>query len=74
MAEPNQSLDARHSADDQESRIEAAASVGLNAAKGFLLYQTSMLRLWANNCELAAHNCERGLEEFSSARKQQSHQ
>jgi hypothetical protein len=47
----NQSLDARRFARDQESRIAAAAAVGLQAAKPLFQYQTSILRLWANNFE-----------------------
>jgi hypothetical protein len=74
MAEPNQSLDADPFTRDRESRIGAAAIVGLSTAKQFLEYQTSMLRLWANNCELAVRNCEKGLEAIGTATKQQSRQ
>jgi hypothetical protein len=66
----DQSLDARRIARDQESRIAAAAAVGLNAAKPFFQYQTEMLRLWADNCELVARNYEKGLEAFSTAIEQ----
>jgi hypothetical protein len=47
---------------DQESRIAASTLVGLNAAKPFIQFQTSMLRLWADNFELVARNYENGLE------------
>jgi hypothetical protein len=68
MAEQN--FDARRMARDQETRIAAAAAVGLNAAKPFLQYQTSLLRLWADNCELIARNYEKGLDAFSNAIEQ----
>jgi hypothetical protein len=42
-----------------------------NATKMFLQYQASILRMWANNCELAAHNFDRGLETFKSVTEQQ---
>jgi hypothetical protein len=71
MAEANQSLDARRIARDQENRIAASAAVGINAAKPFVEFQTSMLRLWANNLELVARNYEKGLEAFSTAIEQQ---
>ena len=66
----NQSLDARRIARDQESRLAAAAVVGLNATKPLLQYQTSMLRLWADNCELIARNYEKSLEAFAAAIEQ----
>jgi hypothetical protein len=56
---------------DQESRIAAAASVGLNAAKPLFQYQTSMLRLLADNFELIARNYEHGMEAFTNAVEQQ---
>jgi hypothetical protein len=49
---------------DQNNRREAAA-VGLDAVKPFVEYQTKMLRLWAYNCELLAHNYQRSLATFS---------
>jgi hypothetical protein len=60
MAE--QTFDARRMARDQESRVAAAALVGLHAIK----YQASFLRMWADNAELFARNYERDLETFSS--------
>jgi hypothetical protein len=74
MAETNQSLDARRIARDQESRIAAAAAVGLNAAKPLFQYQTSMLRLWADNFEMVARNYENGVEAFTNAIEQQHSQ
>jgi hypothetical protein len=60
MAE--QKFDARRMARDQESRVAAAALVGLHAIK----YQASFLRIWADNAELFARNYERDLETYSS--------
>lgn len=55
---------ASHSAYDLvHDRLEAAA-VGLNIVKPFFDYQTLLLRAWANNCELLAHNCQRSLATF----------
>ena len=59
MSGSNGSLDPR--------RIAIAPVLGLNALKLFLQYQASMLRIWANNCELAAHNVDRSLETFRSS-------
>jgi hypothetical protein len=72
MTDANQSLDVRRIARDQESRIAATASMGLNAAKPFVQFQTSILRLWADNFELAARNYEKGLEAFSTVIEQQN--
>jgi hypothetical protein len=72
MTDANQSLDMRRIARDQESRIAATASMGLNAAKPFVQFQTSILRLWADNFELAARNYEKGLEAFSTVIEQQN--
>jgi len=62
MTVGNESLDPR--------RIAIVPIAGLNATKMLLQYQASMLRMWANNCELAAHNFDRGLETFRSATEQ----
>ena len=70
----DQSMDARRMARDQESRIAAAAAVGLNAAKPLFEYQTSILRLWADNFEMVARNFEHGVEAFSNAIEQQQRQ
>ena len=63
MTTGNESLDPR--------RTATAPIAGLNATKMLLQYQASMLRMWANNCELAAHNFDRSLETFKSATEQQ---
>jgi len=63
MTVGNESLDPR--------RIAIVPIAGLNATKMLLQYQASMLRMWANNCELAAHNFERGLETLRSSTEQQ---
>ena len=47
--------------------IATAPIVGLNAATSLLEYQASLLKLWAENCELMARNYEKGLEAFSLA-------
>lgn len=73
MADANQSLDARRIAREQESRIAASASMGLNAAKPFVQFQTSMLRLWADNFEMLARNYEKGLEALGGTIEQQTH-
>jgi hypothetical protein len=70
----DQSMDARRIAREQESRIAAAAAVGFNAVKPVFQYQTSILRLMADNFELLARNYERGVEAFSSAVEEQQHQ
>lgn len=68
----DQSFDTRRMAREQEHRIAAAAAVGLNTFRPLLQYQTSIVRLWADNCELVARNFERGLDAFSLAVEQQS--
>jgi hypothetical protein len=59
---------------EQESRITAAAAIGFNAAKPLLAYQTSMLRLWADNCEHVARDYERGFQALSTAIEQFSNE
>jgi hypothetical protein len=56
MAETTQSLDARRMAREQESRMAATASIGLNVAQPFVQFQTSMLRVFAESIEQAARN------------------
>jgi hypothetical protein len=68
----DQSLDARRIAREQEYRIAAATAVGLNAVKPMIQFQASMARLWADNIEAFARNCEKGLETFSSVIEEQS--
>ena len=58
MSGGNESLYPRH--------VVISPFAGLNAMKVLLQYQASMLRVWANNCELAAHNFTRGLETLKS--------
>ena len=72
MAE--QSFDPRRVARDQENRIAAAATVGLNAMKPAMQFQVSVLRLMVDNMEAFARNYERGLETFTSAIEQQAAQ
>jgi hypothetical protein len=54
--------------------MNLAPFAGVNPMKVFLQYQASMLRIWANNCELAAHFWDRGFETFRSAPEQQQEQ
>ena len=70
----DQSMDARRIAREQESRIAAAAAVGFNAAKPLFQYQTSMLRLVADNFEMLARNYERGVQAFNTAVEEQHSQ
>jgi hypothetical protein len=72
MAE--QSLDTQRITRDQQSRISAAAVLGLNAARPFLQYQPSMLRLMASNFELMARNYERLMEALTTTVEQQHQQ
>jgi len=51
MADANQSLDARRMAREQEGRMAAPA---FNVAQPFVQFQTSMLRMFAENIEQAA--------------------
>jgi len=62
MSESDRVLDTAHLAREQETRIVAAACIGLNAAKPLVEYQSSLLRLWADNVEVAARNYENGFE------------
>ena len=70
----DQSMDARRIAREQESRLAAATAVGLNAVKPVFQYQTSMMRLMADNFELMARNYERGIEAFATAVEEQHEQ
>ena len=45
--------------------------VAVNAAKPFCQFQTSMLRLWAENLELAARSYETGLDALGITIEQQ---
>jgi hypothetical protein len=65
------SFDAARMARDQQSRIAASAAIGLNALKPMIGLQVSLLRLWADNLETFAQNCEKGVDTFSSAAKQE---
>jgi hypothetical protein len=74
MAEANQSLDARRMAREQEGRMAATASMGLNVAQPFVQFQTSMLRVFAENIEQAARNYEKSFEAVSNIIAQQHSQ
>jgi hypothetical protein len=51
--------------------MAASASIGLNAVKPFIQFQTSMMRVFAENIEQAARNYERNFEAFSNTIAQQ---
>ena len=53
--------DADHFAGDP--RITAAAASSLSALKPFMLYQVSMLGMWAHTIERFADNYEKALDE-----------
>ena len=72
MADTTHNLDARRVAREQESRMAATASIGLNVAQPFVQFQTSMLRVFAENMEQAARNFEKGFEAVSNIIAQQS--
>ena len=73
MAE--QSFDITRATRDQQRRISAATAVGFNALKPVLQFQVSLFRLWADNIEMFARNCEKELkpqhEESEQHRQQQ---
>jgi hypothetical protein len=72
MADTTHTLDARRMAREQESRMAATASIGLNVAQPFVQFQTSMMRVFAENIEQAARNYEKSFEAVSSIIAQQS--
>ena len=61
----DQSLDVRRIAKEQESRVAASASIGFNAVKPFVEFQTSMMRLFAESVDQAALNYEKSFEAVS---------
>jgi hypothetical protein len=72
MADTNQTLDARRIVREQESRIAASASIGLHVIQPFVQFQTSMLRVFAENIEQVARNYEKSFEALGSVMEQQS--
>jgi len=74
MAEANQTLDARRMAREQEGRVAATASIGLNMAQPFIQFQTSLLRVFAENFEQTARNYEKSFEAVSNIIGQQRSQ
>jgi hypothetical protein len=74
MAEANQSLDARRMAREQKGRMAATASIGLNMAQPFVQFQTSLLRVFAENFEQAARNYEKTFEAVANIAGQQRSQ
>ena len=62
MVEPNQSLDSRRLAREQEARIASTSMIGFNAIKPLVAFQTSLLRVFSENCEIMALNYEKNVE------------
>jgi hypothetical protein len=54
--------DANRFAREQQSRMAAASTQGLNALKPIMNFQVSLLRMWADSIERFAGNYEQGLE------------
>ena len=52
---------------DQQRRVTATTSIGMNALKPIAHFQVSMLRMWADSIERFAGNYERALEETETA-------
>jgi hypothetical protein len=71
---PDQSLEARRIAREQQRRVASTTAVGLNTIRPILQFQISALRMWANNIEMLMRNCERGLETFNAAVEHDSNQ
>jgi hypothetical protein len=59
---------------EQERRMAASASIGLNVAQPFIEFQTSMLRVLADSFEQAAHNYQKSFEAVSNIVGQQRSQ
>jgi len=51
---------------EQEGRMAATAFRGLNVAQPFVQFQTSMLRMFAENVEQAARYYEKSFEAVSN--------
>jgi hypothetical protein len=64
-------LDIHRMVREQENRIAATAAIGINAALPFVQFQTSMLRIWAENFESTARNYKRGVEAIGIVIEQQ---
>ena len=58
----DQSLDVRRMAKEQESRMASSAAIGFQAVKPLIQFQASVMRLFAQNFEVAARNYERSFE------------
>jgi hypothetical protein len=52
--------------------VAATTSIGLNVAQPFVQFQTSMLRVFAENIEQAARNYEKSFEAVSNVMAQQA--
>ncbi|WFU20250.1 hypothetical protein [Bradyrhizobium sp. CB3481] len=57
---------------DQQRRIMATTTIGMDALKPILHFQVSMLRLWADGIERLAGNYEKALDETVTTVKEQS--
>src|SRR5207244_827599 len=70
----DQSLDARRIAREQEGRMAASASIGLNAVKPFIQFQPSMIRVFAvqsagqnQGCAASSHFSELQVSQRASS-------
>jgi hypothetical protein len=61
-----ETLDARRTAREQQQRMVASVDFGFKAAKPLVQFQTSMMRLFAENMEQAARNYEKSFEAVSN--------
>jgi hypothetical protein len=64
--------DANRFARDPQRHITAATAIGMNALKPVLHLQVSILRMWADSIERLAGNYEKGVDEATTAVKEQS--
>jgi len=65
------SLDVHRVAREQENHVATSAAIGIKAAMPFVQFQTSMMRIWAENVESTARNYKRSVEAFGIALEQQ---
>lgn len=56
------SLDNRRIIRDHEARLAESANIVFSAVRPFIQFQTAMLRLWSDYCELTARGVETSFE------------
>jgi outer membrane lipopolysaccharide assembly protein LptE/RlpB len=64
-----ESLDVRRMAREQEERMTANIDFGFKAAKPFVQFQTSIMRLFAENMEQAARKSFEAIGNIAAALK-----